>query len=132
MKTKLLTFLCLIFLWCGTVLAKDAVFPPYGGFVNDFAGVLDPAMIKKMGELSYVLEQETSAELVVVTIKTTAPLDPKEYAVKLFKEWKIGKAGKDNGILILLSTDEQRVEIEVGYGLEGTVNDAKAGEIIDN
>ncbi|MBI5078846.1 TPM domain-containing protein, partial [Candidatus Saganbacteria bacterium] len=51
---------------------------------------------------------------------------------KLFKEWKIGKAGKDNGILILLSTDEQRVEIEVGYGLEGTINDAKAGEIIDN
>ncbi|MFH1387379.1 MAG: TPM domain-containing protein [bacterium] len=120
-----------VILFFSTSFATEPKFPSYIGFVNDFAGMLDSASIEKLNNLGQTLEKKTSAEMAIVTVKTVAPLDPKTYAVKLFEQWKIGKKGKDNGLLILLSQDERRVEIEVGYGLEGVINDAKAGEILD-
>ena len=118
-----------IFLLSGVAFAADL--PSYSGFVNDFAGVISAETHSKIEGLCKELEAKTSAELAIATVKTTAPLDTKTYAVKLFEKWKIGKKGKDNGLLILLSMDERRVEIEVGYGLEGVINDALAGEILD-
>ncbi|MGB9613184.1 MAG: TPM domain-containing protein, partial [Candidatus Margulisiibacteriota bacterium] len=116
---------------CGEVLAKELTFPTYTGFVNDFAGVIDQITEEKLEGLCKTLEKKTSAELAIVTVKSVAPLDPKTYAVKLFEKWRIGKKGKDNGILVLLAMEERRVEIEVGWGLEGVINDARAGEILD-
>jgi len=111
--------------------AADPQYPDHTGYVNDYAGVLDQGVANKLEELCRTLEKKTSAELAVAIVRSVAPLDSKEYAVKLFEKWKIGKQGKDNGILLLLAMDERRVEIEVGYGLEGVINDAKAGEILD-
>jgi len=113
------------------VLAKEPVYPDYKGFVNDFAGVIDASTRQKMEGLCQALEKKTSAELAIVAVNTVEPLDSKEYAVKLFEKWKIGKKGKDNGILILLAMEEKRIEIEVGYGLEGVIPDAQAGGILD-
>jgi len=115
----------------GTAVAAEPKFPAYSGFVNDYAGILDGTTKDKLEALCKELEAKTSAELAVAIVKSVEPLDPKTYAVKLFEKWKIGKKGKDNGLLILLAMDERRVEIEVGYGLEGVINDAKAGEILD-
>ncbi len=112
--------------------AAEPAYPAYTGFVNDYAGVIDQATKSKLEGLCRQLEAKTSAELAIAVVKTVAPLDPKTYAVKLFEKWKIGKKGKDNGLLVLLAMDERRVEIEVGYGLEGTINDAKAGAILDS
>jgi len=114
-----------------TSFAKEVVLPNYTGFVNDFAGVLDLTAREKIEKLCRILEKKTSAELAIAVVKSTAPLDSKTYAVKLFEKWKIGKKGKDNGVLILLAMEEHRVEIEVGYGLEGVITDALAGEILD-
>jgi len=124
-------FIFLFLLWCGPGWAAEPVYPDYSGFVNDFAGVIDSATSQKLESLCRALEKKTSAELAIATVRTVAPLDSKEYAVKLFEKWKIGKKGKDNGILMLLAMEERRVEVEVGYGLEGVINDAKAGEILD-
>lgn len=121
--------ICLII--CGTAFAEEPVYPAYSGFVNDFAGVIDSATKEKLEGLCRVLEKKTSAELAIAVVKSVAPLDSKTYAVKLFEKWKIGKKGKDNGILMLLAMDERRVEIEVGYGLEGVITDARVGEILD-
>jgi len=122
----------------GAAQAADISFPNYTGFVNDFANVIDNQSRQKIEAVCTELEKTTGAELAVVTIKTTEPLDSKTYAVKLFEKWGIGKKavpagrqGKDNGILLLLAVDDRRVEIEVGYGLEGIVNDAQAGQILD-
>jgi uncharacterized protein len=52
-------------------------------------------------------------------------------AVDLFEAWGIGKKGKNNGVLILCAVEDRRIRIEVGYGLEGILPDAKAGRIID-
>ncbi|HVN67023.1 MAG TPA: TPM domain-containing protein, partial [Candidatus Sulfotelmatobacter sp.] len=112
--------------------AVEPQYPAYTGYVNDYAGALDQTTSSKLEGLCRALEKKTSAELAIAVVKSVAPLDSKEYAVKLFEKWKIGKKGKDNGILVLLAMAERRIEIEVGYGLEGVINDAKAGELLDN
>ncbi|MFA6418271.1 MAG: TPM domain-containing protein [Candidatus Margulisiibacteriota bacterium] len=111
--------------------SEEVKFPAAVGFVNDFAGVLDQGTAEKLRHLSSDLEKKTSAELAIVTVKTVAPLDPKEYAVKLFEKWGVGKKGQDNGLLFLVAVADHRVEIEVGYGLEGVITDARAGRILD-
>ena len=115
-------------LLCRTAFATD--FPAYTGYVNDYAKVLDSATKDKIEALCKDLESKTSDELAVVVVQSVAPLDSKSYAVGMFKDWGIGKKGKDNGILILLAMKERRIEIEVGYGLEAVLNDAKCGDIL--
>lgn len=128
---KKLYSLLMLLLIGGSVFAAEPNYPAYNGFINDYAGVIDQPTTQKIEALCRALEKKTSAEMAIAVVKTVAPLDPKGYAVKLFEKWKIGKKGKDNGLLILLAMEERRVEIEVGYGLEGVINDAKAGEILD-
>ncbi|MEA3493102.1 MAG: TPM domain-containing protein [Candidatus Margulisiibacteriota bacterium] len=126
-----LIILLLGFFFAGVVFA-DAKFPSYSGYINDFAGVLSASQKQELGSLSRSLKQKTGAELAVAIVKSVEPLGPKLYAVKLFEKWGIGEKGEDNGILIFLAMKERRVEIEVGYGLEGVLPDAKTGEILDN
>ena len=128
---RLVTALSATFLLVAAVSAAEPAYPNYSGFVNDYAGVIDPTVKASMEALCRALEAKTSAELAIAVVKTVAPLDSKTYAVKLFEKWQIGKKGKDNGLLILLAMDEKRVEIEVGYGLEGVLNDAKVGALLD-
>lgn len=99
------------------------------GWVNDFAGVLSPEYKEKLNSLIEELEQKTTAEIVVVTINSIAPYDEKEYARLLFDNWKPGKKGKDNGVLVLLAIKERRWRIETGYGIEGILPDGLCGEI---
>lgn len=101
------------------------------GFVNDFAGVLT-AQDKQVLEQSITgFEKSTSNEITVVTITNLGGDTIENYAVKLFEEWQIGKAGKDNGVLILVAIADREVRIEVGYGLEGALTDLQSSWIIN-
>jgi uncharacterized protein len=62
-------------------------------------------------------------------VKTTAPLTPSEYKVKVFDQWKIGKKGQDDGLLLLVAVDEKEARFETGYGLEGTLPDGLESRI---
>jgi uncharacterized protein len=77
------------------------------------------------------LEQTNGAEMAVVVVTSLDGLSVEEAAVKLFELWGIGKKSKDNGLLLLWSTGDRRVRVEVGYGLEGTLPDGKVGAILD-
>lgn len=99
--------------------------------VNDFAGVIDPEHAAAMDRDIRALLDKTGDAVVVATVKNTEGYgDIREYAVKLFENGGrgIGQKGKDNGLLVLLSLDDRRVWIEVGYGLEEFVTDGFAGE----
>lgn len=103
--------------------------PAPTGYVSDFANILT----KEKAQLDAVLaaiEREHSIEISVVTLNTVQPYTIDQYAVTLFEKWKIGKRGKDNGVLLLIAKNDKKVRIEVGYGLEGRLNDAKCGTII--
>jgi uncharacterized protein len=100
------------------------------GYVLDNANIISAEAKTFLENLTIELEQKTSAELAVVVINSLDNESIEMYAVKLFEKWGIGKKGKDNGILLLVALNDRRVRIEVGYGLEGVINDGKAGEII--
>lgn len=102
-----------------------------GSFVEDSAGVLGLEYIQLIDDISKQLEAKTSAELAVVTVDDLGGITVEDFAVQLFKRFGIGKKGKDNGLLILFARDDRKIRIEVGYGLEGAINDAKAGRLLD-
>ncbi len=129
---KILLCIAALVLFCPVVLSSDVKFPSPTGAVNDFAKVIGPVNSSKIEKLAASLKAKNGSELAVVTIKTTAPLDAKTYAVELFKKWGIGQKGKDNGVLILAAIEDKRVEIEVGYGLEGILTDGFSGRTLDD
>ncbi len=121
-----LTFILLI------SLSSAQEFPkPYSLYVNDFAHILNPEQTLNLESLFSSLKQETTAEVVFVSINSSLPYAPQEYRTRLFSEWQIGDKEKDNGLLILYSLQEKRIEVEVGYGLEGILPDSKVGRLLD-
>lgn len=118
----------LIFLLLPFLVYAQNIPQPYGR-VNDFAGVISPEYKEKINALIEELQQKTTAEIAVVTVSSISPYGEIEYARLLFDNWKPGKKGKDNGVLVLLAIKERRWRIETGYGVEGILPDALCGEI---
>ena len=112
------------------VVAEASRYPKPRGYVNDFAGVMDQATVQRLETILIDLERKTRAEVAVVTLPSVLDGDIERAAAELFKEWGVGKKGKDNGVLILCAVQNRRVRIEVGYDLEAILPDAKAGQII--
>lgn len=121
-----------VLLICFALLAggAEAAFPQPQGFVNDFANVLDRRSSSELQVLAEQLRENQGIELAVVTVTSTAPMDPKEYTTALFNEWGIG-GPEDSGLLMLLAVEERAIEVEPGYGLEGTLPDGLIGAVID-
>ncbi len=117
-----------VLLWALQIAAK-VQFPDYGGFVNDFAKTLGDASALKQRLAEY--DRESGNQVVVVTIETSDPLTPQQYAEELFDAWRPGQKGKDNGVIILNAVNERRVVIRTGYGLEDNLPDARVGRILD-
>lgn len=101
-------------------------------YINDFANVLDSSTENDVFNIARNIEEKTTAQLVVVTVPSLDGDSIEGYANTLFNQWKIGSSDKDNGVLLLVSSGDRKVRIEVGYGLEGAINDAKAGRILDD
>jgi len=108
-----------------------AAFPKPTGFVNDLAKVLPGGTKAKLEAVLQSFEKQTGNEVVVATLPSLEERPIEDVAVDLYAQWGIGKKGKDNGVLFLVAPTERKMRIEVGYGLEGTINDALAGRIMD-
>jgi len=114
------------------VLTAESVstLPAPTGYVNDFAGVLSPSTKASLENLCFQLDRQAHAQIAVVTIKTIdGDQSIEEFATALEDKWKVGAKGTDRGVLMLLVMTPRRGRIEVGYGLEGILNDAKVGDI---
>jgi uncharacterized protein len=111
-------------------LAAAQTFPKAAGRVNDFANVIDPAVEAEIDHRLDLLEQKTSSEIAVATVQSLGGLSSSDYANRLFKEWGVGQAKTDNGVLVVIGIDDRDMAIEVGYGLEGILPDGLAGQII--
>ncbi len=105
-------------------------FPKPEGWVTDRAGLLDPTAKARLEQLLTEVDRKSGVEIAVVTLPTLGGRSVEEVAVELFHAWGIGKKGKDEGLLLLVASKERKLRIEVGYGLEGTIPDGLAGEII--
>jgi uncharacterized protein len=125
--------LLLAFLTAAPLIAeKVSDLPLPTRYVNDFAHVLTPTGQQNLEDLSVQVHTKANAELVIVTIKT---LDDgqsvEEFTSQLEEKWKLGKKGEDRSAILLLVLNPHKLRIETGYGLEGILNDARVGAIID-
>lgn len=100
-------------------------------YVNDFADILSQSTKDYIIEANKDLNAKTGAQIVVTTIDTLNGEDIETYATEMFRSYGIGDSEKNNGVLFLIVSGDRKLRIEVGYGLEGAINDAKAGRILD-
>ncbi len=100
-------------------------------FVNDFANAISDEDEEEIMKIGADLFQQTTAQVVVVTVDSLDGYDVDEYALRLGREWGVGSKETNNGVVLLLSVSDRKVSIQAGYGLEGCVTDAKSGRILD-
>lgn len=101
------------------------------GNVSDWAGVFNPEQKATLESRIAAFRQTNGAQLAVVTVPSLHGGQIDDFSSKLFEQWGIGEKGKDNGVLLLAAIEDRKMRIEVGYGLEGVLNDAKTGRIQD-
>ncbi|WP_066252246.1 TPM domain-containing protein [Neobacillus drentensis] len=100
-------------------------------YVQDFANVLNQTERTELINLGRNIEDQTTAQIAVLTVSTIGDRPMEEFANAAFRQYGIGNKEKNNGVLLVLSLQERKVRIEVGYGLEGRIPDGKSGRILD-
>ena len=111
--------------------AQPAV-PPLTGRVVDRADILEPHIEASLTQRLAQFEDSTRAQVAVLTIPSLEDAVLEEYATEVFRTWGLGQADANNGVLLLIARDDRKLRIEVGFGLEGDLTDARAGQIIRN
>ncbi len=117
-------------LFVAPLFVFGAEYPTPTGHVTDNANLLSSEERSDLETLLVSLKEQTGNEIAILTIASLGGEPIEDYAVEVFERWGVGKKGNDNGLLIVVARDDRAVRIEVGYGLEGVINDAKAGRII--
>ena len=123
----LLSFLLLLI---ASFLALAIEVPPLRGRVNDYAGVMSQDQVRALESQLAQFEQETGHQIAVLTIPTLDGEDIEGFSIRVAENWKIGKKGFDNGVILLVAVKDRKLRLEVGYGLEGVLPDAIADRII--
>lgn len=102
------------------------------GFVNDFAGMLNIDQKQQLETKLSNYEKSSGNEIAIATVQTLGGDTVENFAAKLFEDWKIGKRGEDNGILLFIAREDRQMRIEVGYGLEPQLTDIEASHLLAN
>ncbi|HZJ38023.1 MAG TPA: TPM domain-containing protein, partial [Chthoniobacterales bacterium] len=126
-RAGLLSFLLLLI---ASPLARALEVPPLRGRVNDYAGVMSQDQVRMLESQLAQFEQETGHQIAVLTIPTLDGEDIEGFSIRVAENWKIGKKGFDNGVILLVAVKDRKLRLEVGYGLEGVLPDAIADRII--
>ena len=112
--------------------SKEGSKPPaLTGRVVDQAGILSPAVKAELETALAAHENNTTNQVVVVTLESLNGANIEEYSLELARRWGIGQKGKDNGVLLVVAPNDKQIRIEVGYGLEGILTDALSSNIIN-
>jgi uncharacterized protein len=106
--------------------------PYLSGRVNDLAGVLSASSKQRLEEELRKLEEDTGAQVAILTIPTLDGESLEEYSLRVAETWKLGRGKFDDGALVLIARDDRQMRIEVGYGLEAALTDAKSRRILDD
>jgi uncharacterized protein len=125
-----LASLALVLALSGVSVAKDVPF--LAARVNDLAGLLTQPVRESLETKLADLERRTGAQVAVLTVDSLEGDTVEDYAVRVFQTWKLGRQGVNDGVLFLVARQERRLRIEVGYGLEDRLTDARSRQILDD
>lgn len=131
---KIVIIFAIFILLFNLIISKSfAVVPQSQEFyVNDTANVLNQDTKNYIININKKIYEKTGAQIVVVTVNNLEEKSIEEYSTELFRQYGIGSKDKNNGVLLILSIEDRKTRIEVGYGLEGRLTDGKTGRILDN
>ena len=104
--------------------------PPLTSRVTDLTSTLAEPDRARIESRLAAFESATGAQIAVLLVPTSQPEPIEAYAIRIADAWKVGRKGRDDGVLMLVAKDDRRVRLEVGYGLEGLITDAVARRVI--
>lgn len=121
--------LLLALLLCGTAQAEVEV-PQLKQRVTDLTATLDAAQVQALDARLAAFEASKGSQIAVLMLPSTQPEAVEQFGIRVAEAWKLGRKGVDDGVLLLIAKDDRKLRIEVGYGLEGALNDATAKRIV--
>ncbi len=123
--------LALTLCWSLLAGAQIAV-PPLTGYVTDQTATLTAAQQAALEQTLQAFEARKGSQLAVLLVPTTAPETIEQYSLRVAEQWQLGRKQVDDGALLVIAKDDRALRIEVGYGLEGALNDATSKRIISD
>lgn len=121
---------CLLPLMAQGAVEGEAQVPPLQQRVTDLTGTLTSQQQSELEASLAAFEARKGSQIAILLVPTTQPEDIAQYAIRVVDQWKLGRKGVDDGVLVLLAKNDRKSRIEVGYGLEGALNDATAKRIV--
>lgn len=129
-----IAFIALLALWLAGFAAfavAEVAVPPLRARVTDLTGTLSAAQREALERDLAAFEVRKGAQIAVLLVPTTKPETIEQYGIRVAETWKLGRAGIDDGALLLVAMQDRALRIEVGYGLEGVIPDAVGKRVID-
>jgi uncharacterized protein len=115
----------------GAWAQQPAAVPALNRPVTDLTSTLDAAQIARLEATLRAFEQRKGSQIAVLIVPSTQPEAIEQYAIRVAEQWKIGRKKVDDGAILIVAKDDRALRIEVGYGLEGALNDATSRRIIE-
>ncbi|MBD9478451.1 TPM domain-containing protein [Pseudoxanthomonas sp. PXM02] len=122
--------LCLLLTFAPAWAQSLAAIPALDSPVVDTTGTLDAAQKQQLEQQALALQQRKGSQLQVLIVPSTQPEDIFDYTQRVYDQWKLGRKGVDDAVMLVVAKDDRRVRIHTGYGLEGAIPDAIANRII--
>jgi uncharacterized protein len=127
MRRSLTALLLCLLPW---MALAEAEIPALAHRVTDLTGTLTAPQQSALESRLAAFEQQKGSQVALLIVPTTQPEAIEQYSIRVVEQWKLGRKGVDDGVLLLVAKDDRKLRIEVGYGLEGVLPDAIAKRII--
>jgi uncharacterized protein len=116
----------------GSSVRAEVGVPPLTVRVTDLTTTLTRAQVQALEETLKDFETRKGSQLAVLIVPTTQPETIEQYGIRVAEQWKLGRKGIDDGAILIVAKNDRTLRIEVGYGLEGVLNDATAKRIVSD
>jgi uncharacterized protein len=127
----LFALVCLVLAFIAIDAYADASIPPLTARVVDETGTLSSEQRSSLEATLKDFESRKGAQIAVLIVPTTQPETIEQYSIRVVEQWKLGRKKVDDGAMLIVAKNDRTLRIEVGYGLEGALNDATSNRIIE-
>jgi len=133
---RLITLLCACLLWLPSLLkaaeGDPQPVPVLSAPVTDLADLLPPGEEDALNSRLLAFSNEKGSQIAVLIVATTQPEDIFSYSFRVADTWKLGRKGVDDGVLLVIAVQDRKTNLQVGYGLEGAIPDARAKQVLSD
>jgi uncharacterized protein len=120
-----------LLLFASTPIEAEIAVPSLQTRITDLTGTLTQTQRAQLDGKLRDLESRKGSQIAILFVPTTEPEAIEQYSMRVAEQWKLGRKGVDDGVLILAALQDRTLRLEVGYGLEGVVPDAVAKRVVD-